>query len=852
MILASLIDEFVRRFQHEKRARVCLWFDEKREFEGLLPKLREQLASVSPAALELLQYEPELFHGQLWLKDQVRRYPPDRRIVIYLPLSEDRLDSPDENGTHHLELLAEYRVAGVPWRVNGKQPTLFTFLRQAGVELPENPSEQRRLYDGGKASLLAKYTSKFADRPASFWEGMLSADLVQSRLIGDLEKTVLDLAALPEAEWRALKAKSLLSEFREMIHERYGFESSADDPSGWIRGFVEMVALTETYLGYGEPTDFPFGDRLPPARLREHHVQLLRRWLKDADSRPVWERWIKELEPHIDLSDWAAGREGLSFGLPHLVAVRWREVFGEFEKAATRASSTHAFFDQKRTMIQREVEFSKANPTPVGSWPLLTSLDSLVKACEEGEKRVASARSVADLASVYVFGAGKIEREHLRLRGAAMSHGLPSINKVADRAYAGYTNLLNEKFFPLYTAQVSCDIDGFELVTRHLQRELWSRSGRRAVIIADALRLDSAFAIQELLRAEDVEVHAVRAMIPTVTPIGMTAMLPLDGLEVGFEFENNQLHPTVNGRDAAARTNRLEVLTEFGAECHEIEEVENMTAPPEHLGNLLVVFGHETVDKLGHGSAETLIRHVDLEVQRLALLIRRLHRWGYPEVHVITDHGFVLLDEDKLPPVVACDRNWCHVRKERFALVPASADLPVATLPFEWDPNIRVALPPGLAFFSAEKGFSHGGAALQELLIPHLISRMETQERRIGIEVLVALTELIRSSVKVILRPRASTESATSQMNLFVELGRALRLDVLRLLPAGETQSVLATDHPKEVRIEKDSGEVTVNLFFRSAESFRRGETLELQVRDSETSEQFPPGGIKLMVGRDM
>src|SRR5262249_12723919 len=159
-----------------------------------------------------------------WLKDQIRRYPQDRRIVVYLPLSEDRLDSPDENGEHHLELLAEYRISGVPWRLNGKQPTLFSFLRQAGVELPENTSGQRRLYDGGKSSLLAKYTSKFADRPPSFWEGMLSADLVQSRLIGDLEKTVLDLAASPDGEWKELKTKGLLSEFRGMIRERYGFE----------------------------------------------------------------------------------------------------------------------------------------------------------------------------------------------------------------------------------------------------------------------------------------------------------------------------------------------------------------------------------------------------------------------------------------------------------------------------------------------------------------------------------------------------------------------------------------------------------------------------------------------------
>ena len=44
MILAALVEEFARRFQYEKRARVCLWFDEKREFDAILPKLHEYLA----------------------------------------------------------------------------------------------------------------------------------------------------------------------------------------------------------------------------------------------------------------------------------------------------------------------------------------------------------------------------------------------------------------------------------------------------------------------------------------------------------------------------------------------------------------------------------------------------------------------------------------------------------------------------------------------------------------------------------------------------------------------------------------------------------------------------------------
>jgi hypothetical protein len=163
---------------------------------------------------------------------------------------------------------------------------------------------------------------------------------------------------------------------------------------------------------------------------------------------------------------------------------------------------------------------------------------------------------------------------------------------------------------------------------------------------------------------------------------------------------------------------------------------------------------------------------------------------------------------------------------------------------------VRVALPPGLAFFMAEKSFSHGGGALQEILIPHLVSRIATQKKRIAIEVLVPPGELVRSSVKVVLRPKV--QAGVGQMSLFVELGRNLQLDVMRVVSSSERKSVLATGRPKDVRIEGNSGEVTVNLFFHTAESFRRGDVLELDVRDADTFEQLPPGGTKLTVGRDM
>jgi hypothetical protein len=217
---------------------------------------------------------------------------------------------------------------------------------------------------------------------------------------------------------------------------------------------------------------------------------------------------------------------------------------------------------------------------------------------------------------------------------------------------------------------------------------------------------------------------------------------------------------------------------------------------------------------------------------------------------MVTDHGFVLLDEEQLPEEVRCERDWCHVYKERFALVSASADVPLATFPFAWDPSLRVAVPPGLSFFKAEKSFSHGGAALQELIIPYLVSRSQSvQTKRIGVEVLLPAYELMRTAVKVVLRP-VSTGGAAGQMALFAETGRSLVLDVLRA--EGSVRDSVLAGGPKEIRLEPGKGEQNVTLFFPSSASFRKGELLHLDIRDSETAEEFPPGGIKLTAGRDM
>ena len=861
MVLHALVDEFKRRFQYEKRAQICLWFDEKEEFLRLLPSFRTHLESMKSPPFRLLEYDAAKHHGQIWLKYQVYRtldaLPVEQRrhqrFLIYLPLSEDRLDHGGTNGAPALDMLAEYRTGGVTWRVGGKRPTLFRFLRQASVKLPSSPNDQQRLYEGGRDSLLAKYVAKFAERSTTSWEALLSPELVQERLVGDVEQIILDMAVLPELTWRKLDDNGLVPEFLAIVREQYGFEGPSDSPAAWVEALVATLALTETFLGYGEPADFPLVDRLPRQSARTRDQQLLHRWLRDSESRTAWDRWIRQVEREIDLSAWAEDKAGFCFGFPHLVRLRWQQVADSFEAAATKTSTTAAFFVEHGALITKEAEHSKASLSPAGSWELMRQLREYLDECENATRLAEKADTVEALVDVFVKQAPVVDAAHVNLRRDAEQQSQPAVAKVADRAYATYTNTLNARFFERYVNDATGIIPNLPYVTDHLEKHLWETKGKRAVLIIDALRYDCAHLISGVLQNFDVVLEPMRAAIPTVTPVGMTALMPLSAAAVSCDIKGNNLHPRINGKDGAARSTRIDFLRDIGADCREIGELEAVSDAPDGLGELLVIFGHEEVDHIGHGSAEALVRHLHLEVERIARLVRKLHRWTYPEVHVITDHGFILLDEASIPDEVVCNTEWCKVKKERFALVPANADLPVASLPFDWDTSLRVALPPGLAFFKAQKSFSHGGAALQELVIPHLVSRSRVPlEKRPGLEVVLPTFELMRTAVKVSLRPERSASSSGQQMSLFPVPTRTVSLDVLRIDSTGAPVSVLASGRPKEVCVDPEASEHNVTLFFHSANSFPAGEILHLDIRDIETTEQFPPGGIKLTVGRDM
>jgi hypothetical protein len=863
MIYAELANEFRSLFGRLPDRRIALWFDEKREFERLLSGFHAYMSGLALPPFILLRYDQAAGHGQLWIKHEVhwagRELPPAerdaRRFVIYLPFASERLDGPEEEGGWSADLLLEYRALGATWLVEGKKPTLFGFLRKTAVNLPADPKEQRQLWDGGRDSLLAKFTARFADRDARFWQQQLTPAWVRQQVIGDVEQTVLDLAAEPADKLATLVREGLVSDFVQQVREAFGFARPIPLPDAalspdilvdeWLADLVLRLALVETYAGYGEPADFPYLELLPESPFRKRCVEFLKRWMKDSAAAGHYLRLIRRVERDYDLTAWARSRSGAAFAFPHLARLRFQTLYDRFKAAARQKTEYVAYLRDVAKELAALADLSRASPEPIRGFDLLHRLTQLVPACEEASARARSCTSAEGVLRIYTEWVGKIDREHWRLiADCSKEADLEDLLAVANRAYGEYVEALNAAFFEAMRERTEWKISGVRPVGE-VAADIWSARAPRAVIIVDALRFDCAIEIRDKLRLPETSLTPVLACIPTRTWVGMTALLPLGGEQVRYEAGpgEGRLRLAATNANFGDRQARLQFLRDrVGAVCMEIEEVENEARAPKPLPDVLCVFGHETIDSLGHDKASDLIRHLDTEVERLVLVIGKLHRWGYPEVHLLTDHGFVTTSSEVEPTVVAIPTERTIVAKSRYALVEEGALIDAKTFPFPFDPRVRVAVPAGMAFFKPEKTFSHGGVALQEVVIPHLASRRETMATRVGLQVVPAAYEIKTYSVKVVLDP-----VLPEAIDLFTRpVGRTVEVDLLR-----GGASVLAHAVKKDIKSEAGK-KVSVVLMLNDRLAFIEGEMLDLIVRDVDTREVLSPTGLRLTIARSL
>ncbi|URW80668.1 BREX-1 system phosphatase PglZ type A [Xiashengella succiniciproducens] len=260
---------------------------------------------------------------------------------------------------------------------------------------------------------------------------------------------------------------------------------------------------------------------------------------------------------------------------------------------------------------------------------------------------------------------------------------------------------------------------------------------KKVVIISDGFRFELAKDLINELKVDAtnaIDLEAIVASIPSYTNLGMSNLLPNNGIEaiVG----ENSIDYAINGIKTNS-TNREKILQQVEPNALVLDYASFMRLGVVGQREILkparlVYIYHNWMDNIGDKRSSEYYTFEAAEqcVDQLKLLIKKLYSsLNIYNIYVTADHGFLFnyneIKENSrqvFPSVTNCLKE--HTRFCITLDKQKSKDL--FTVPLENTTNIQteaaVLLPKGINRFRKLGGFGvqfvHGGASLQELIVP--------------------------------------------------------------------------------------------------------------------------------------
>ena len=273
------------------------------------------------------------------------------------------------------------------------------------------------------------------------------------------------------------------------------------------------------------------------------------------------------------------------------------------------------------------------------------------------------------------------------------------------------------------------------------------------VIVSDALRYEVAQElIGELAKSRHVAtLKPALAMLPTETKYCKPSLLPHNELNLYGQGDKQDM--AVDNHILDTTEKRSDHLQRYrdGAICVPFETVAeyNTDKNREIFKHSLVYIFHDVIDKTGHdGNAKQITQACREAINELGTMIPKIHAsYNVTEVYVTSDHGFLFND------IVFAEKDKHKIEEEtmerstRYYLTYSDKEVN-GIIKFPLDEvsaivnvdEVFVAVPQGTNRLAAPSGgymFTHGGAAMQELIIPVIISRQERADNKQPVGVMV-------------------------------------------------------------------------------------------------------------------
>ena len=274
-----------------------------------------------------------------------------------------------------------------------------------------------------------------------------------------------------------------------------------------------------------------------------------------------------------------------------------------------------------------------------------------------------------------------------------------------------------------------------------------------AVIVSDALRYEVAQElIGELAKSKHIaSLKPTIAMLPSETKYCKPSLLPHRELKLYGKGEEQDMAVDDHILDTTQKRSEHLQIYRNGAICVPFETVAeyNQEKNREIFKHPLVYIFHDVIDKTGHdGNTKQIVNSCRDAINELGKMIPKIHAsYNVTEVYITSDHGFLFNDimfADKDKHKIEED---CLERSTRYYLTKSKDEVSgVVKFPLSEVSgmvnvsDVMVAVPMGTNRFAAPSGgymFTHGGAALQELIIPIITSRLERDDNKQPVGVMI-------------------------------------------------------------------------------------------------------------------
>ena len=415
-------------------------------------------------------------------------------------------------------------------------------------------------------------------------------------------------------------------------------------------------------------------------------------------------------------------------------------------------------------------------------WDLVAAAKSLIESCSDLLRELPEhSGSQAALLDYYLTSLREADRLQREFEQAVTDYwdaqGL--LTPVIDRARQEYRKLA-EKVQVLFTKQLAdtgwppqgrlYNADVFdEVVAPKLQI-----SGQRvAYLMVDALRFELGLELEKQLKEEfEITLKPAYACLPSITLIGMASLLPGAGKELSIRKSDSGMVPMLGEIPVGTVPQRMGVFEKrFGsrfAQMRADDFIDNNHKFDKSVE--LAVLRSVEIDTQFENTPKTAPSVILRELKNLRVAISMLQNQGFNHVVIATDHGFFMnrqATEGDVCPKPAGDWYLTH---ERIALGSGNADqhhfvIPASQAGIKGDYS-HLAGPSTMAAYSKGKLYFHGGASLQECVVPVMEVRLKAQAKAAQ-KAVVSLS--YKNGAKAITSRRPSIELSVTSDDLFAQ-----------------------------------------------------------------------------------